>query len=149
MAGRVELVTVRPSPQDDPVVVEEAEAVAGRGLKGDHHFEHNTELESHRALTLIERDAYAHLESQGLGVDEPLLRRNLIVTGIDLNKLEGKEFMVGDVRCKGTELCHPCKQIESQTHPGVLKALVLRGGLCAQVLTDGVIRPGDAITPVD
>ncbi len=149
MAGRVELVTVRPSKSDDPIVVDEAEAVAGRGLRGDHHFAHNTELESHRALTLIERDAYAHLESQGLGVDEPLLRRNLIVTGIDLNPLVGKEFMVGEVRCKGTELCHPCNQIEKQTHPGVLKALVLRGGLCAQILSDGVIRPGDEITPLD
>ena len=130
-------------------MLEEAEAVAGHGLRGDHHFSHNTELESHRALTLIERDAYAHLDSQGLAVEEPLLRRNLIVTGIDLNPLVGKEFMVGEVRCKGTELCHPCKQIEQQTNPGVLKALVLRGGLCAQILSDGVIRPGDEITELD
>jgi len=145
VSGKVELVTVRPSKQDDPVVVEQAEAIAGRGLKGDHYASRSHGKSGRRALTLIERDAYAHLESEGLGVAEPLLRRNLVVTGIDLNELVGKEFMVGEVRCLGTELCHPCKDIEKQTHPGVLKALVLRGGLCAEVLTDGVIRPGDEV----
>jgi len=148
MPGRVELVTVRPSRKDDPIVVEEAEAVAGRGLVGDHYGKTSRSKSGRRALTLIEREAYAHLEAEGLAVDEPLLRRNLIVTGIDLNALVGKEFTVGDVRCRGSELCHPCRDIEKQTHEGVLKALVMRGGLCAEVLSDGVISTGDQITPL-
>ncbi len=148
MAGKVELVTVRPSTEDDPVIVESAEAVAGRGLKGDHYASRSHGKSGRRALTLIEREAYSHLEAEGLGVDEPLLRRNLIVTGIDLNELVGKEFTVGEVRCRGTELCDPCRQIEQQTHQGVLKALVLRGGLCAEILSDGVIRAGDEVRPL-
>lgn len=140
--GRVEVISVRPGPEPVAVIVDQAEATAGGGLSGDRYVG-----SGRRGLTLIERSAYEHLESLGLGVEEPQLLRNLIVTGISLNELVGREFSVGTVRCRGTELCTPCSNLQKWTHDGVLKALVGRGGLCAEILSDGTIRSGDQIVP--
>jgi MOSC domain-containing protein YiiM len=76
-------------------------------------------------------------------------RRNIVTRGIDLNALVGKRFRVGDVDCFGARLCEPCAHLERLTAragtPGTLHALIHRGGLRADVLTDGEIRAGDAI----
>ena len=146
MAGRVELVTVVEESGDDPTVLAEVEAITGRGLVGDRYLLDEPGPHSDSNLTLIEREAHEHLEQEGLAVEEPFLRRNLVVTGIELNPLVGKEFTVGEVLCRGTELCHPCHYLESITKPGVLKAMVLRGGIRAEILRGGVIRTGDEIT---
>ena len=67
----------------------------------------------------------------------------------DLNALVGKRFRVGDVECVGVELCHPCTTLEGLTKPGVIKGLVNRGGLNADIVTDGVIAVGDEVVAVD
>jgi MOSC domain-containing protein YiiM len=64
---------------------------------------------------------------------------------IDLNVLAGREFTVGSVRCRGVELCEACAHLQSVTQPGVLAGLVHRGGLRAEVLTDGEVAVGDAV----
>jgi MOSC domain-containing protein YiiM len=66
--------------------------------------------------------------------------------GIDVNALVGKQFRIGDVECVGVELCEPCSHLQSMTKPGVLKGLVHRAGLNADVLNDGEIAVGDAVT---
>ena len=73
-------------------------------------------------------------------------RRQVLTRGIDLNALGGREFTVGSVRCRGVELCEPCAQLQSVTQDGVLKGLVHRGGLRADVLNDGDVAVGDAVT---
>ena len=75
-------------------------------------------------------------------------RRNVVTRGIDLDALVGRRFLVGDVQCVGRRLCEPCAHLERLTVPGTLRALVHRGGLRADVLTDGTIRVGDAVTAV-
>jgi MOSC domain-containing protein YiiM len=65
--------------------------------------------------------------------------------GIGLNDLVGKEFTVGGIRCRGVELCEPCRHLESMTEDGVIKAFVHRGGLRADILEGGTIRVGDAV----
>jgi MOSC domain-containing protein YiiM len=65
---------------------------------------------------------------------------------VALNHLVGREFSVGDVRLRGTMLCEPCGHLEKLTRPGVRKSLVHRGGLCAQILSDGEIRVGDQVS---
>ena len=67
----------------------------------------------------------------------------MLTRGIDLNALVGKRFRVGEVECVGVELCEPCKHLESATHPGVVKGMVHRAGLNADILTDGEIAVGD------
>jgi MOSC domain-containing protein YiiM len=72
-------------------------------------------------------------------------RRNVVTTGVDLNALVGRRFRVGDVECEGVELCEPCNHLESMTYPGLIKGMVHRAGLNADILTDGDISVGDAV----
>ena len=74
-------------------------------------------------------------------------RRNLATRGVPLNHLVGQEFTVGAVRLRGIRLCEPCSHLAKVACREVLPGLVHRGGLRAQILTDGVIRVGDRIQP--
>jgi MOSC domain-containing protein YiiM len=75
-------------------------------------------------------------------------RRNVLTRGIDLNALVGKRFRVGNVECLGVQLCEPCTSLEGMTRPGVIKGLVHRGGLNADILSDGEIAVGDEVAAV-
>jgi MOSC domain-containing protein YiiM len=72
-------------------------------------------------------------------------RRNIITRGIDLNGLVGLEFSVGEVRCRGMRLCEPCTVVQRYAGRPVLRALVHRGGLRADILSEGTIKIGDPI----
>jgi MOSC domain-containing protein YiiM len=65
---------------------------------------------------------------------------------VPLNDLVGKTFRVGDVECYGVELCEPCEHLQSMTRPGIIKDLLHRAGLNADILSDGVISLGDEVT---
>jgi MOSC domain-containing protein YiiM len=65
---------------------------------------------------------------------------------VDLNALVGKRFRVGQVECFGVELCEPCSHVEAMTRPGIIKELVHRAGINADIVTGGTIHLGDAVT---
>ena len=115
-------------------------AIAGKGLQGDRHFSTSGALPGD-ALTLIEAEA---LEDVGLTGAES--RRQLVVRGVRLNDLVGKRFRVGDVECLGVKLCEPCLHLQQLTRPGIIKDLIHRGGLNADILVDGQIRIGDPVS---
>ena len=71
----------------------------------------------------------------------------MLTRGIGLNDLVGERFTVGEVECEGVELCEPCNHLEGLTQPGVMRGLVHRAGLCAEVLRGGSIRVGDGVAP--
>ena len=73
-------------------------------------------------------------------------RRNVVTRDVPLNHLVGRDFMIGGVTVHGIRLCEPCSHLEGLTGSPVIKALRHRGGLRAQILTQGVIRVGDAVT---
>jgi MOSC domain-containing protein YiiM len=75
-------------------------------------------------------------------------RRNVLTRGIDVNALVGRTFRIGDVLCAGRRLCEPCAHLERLSGPGVLRPLIHRGGLRVDVLTDGEIRLGTALSTV-
>jgi MOSC domain-containing protein YiiM len=119
--------------------VESVTAVAGKGLEGDRHF-HPDGARPGQALTLVEAE---NVESVGL---EPgATRRQVTVRGVDLNALVGKRFRVGEVECVGVELCEPCTHLESMTRPGIIKELLHRAGLNADIVSGGTIRVGDPV----
>lgn len=127
--------------------VEQIDAVAGRGLQGDRYFQDEAAAPD-REITLIEIEALEALERETQIRLEPFqARRNLVTRGVPLNHLIGMEFRIGDVVLRGMRLCEPCKHLESMTCNGVLKGLVHRGGLRAQVVRGGTLRPGDVILP--
>lgn len=148
-AGRVELIVIAPEPWAPTSTPERITAITARGIEGDRHCLPPEGGNPKRNITLIERASFDHLESLGIGVGDEELRRNVIVSGIALNPLVGRKFEVGGVRCRGTELCEPCSAIERATKPGVLKALVGRGGIRAEILEGGSIAIGDRIAPLD
>jgi MOSC domain-containing protein YiiM len=119
--------------------VESVAAVVGKGPRGDRHF-YLEVAEPGQALTLIEAEA---LEDVGLTGAQS--RRQVVVRGVRLNDLVGRRFRVGDVECAGVELCEPCRHLQQLTRPGIIKDLIHRGGLNADILTDGQIRVGDVV----
>ena len=133
----VEAINIGPSDAIAPV--QTASALAGKGLQGDRHF-HQEGAAPGEALTLIEAEV---LESVGLTGAQS--RRQVTVRGVRLNDLVGKRFRVGEVECVGVELCEPCLHLQQLTRPGIIKALIHRAGLNADILNDGRISVGDVV----
>jgi MOSC domain-containing protein YiiM len=119
--------------------VDSVRAVAGKGLEGDRHF-HENGAQPGQALTLVEAETV-----EEVGLPPGATRRQVTVRGVNLTELVGKRFRVGDVECYGVELCEPCAHLESMTRPGIIKELVHRAGINADVLTDGTIAVGDEV----
>ena len=69
--------------------------------------------------------------------------------GVRLNDLIGRRFRVGGVECYGVELCEPCLTLEGNTRPGIIRELVHRAGINADILNDGTISVGDEVTTAD
>lgn len=152
--GVVEAIAVAAGAEQEPVLVERVRALAGRGLEGDRYADGEGTFSGGtgdgRALTLIEGevlDAVQLPDGSRLGAAQA--RRNLVTRGISLNPLVGRRFMVGEVECEGRRLCEPCAHLQRLTSAGVLRGLVHRGGLRADILGDGVIDVGAAVRALD
>ena len=100
--------------------------------------------EGGRDITLIELES---VEALDVNLSAANTRRNVVTSGVPLNHLVNREFRVGTVLLRGTRLCEPCSHLEKLTHQGVVKELLHRGGLRAQILSEGIIRAGDTIRP--
>ena len=153
LTGVVESIHIAPRSEELPHAVARVRVLAGRGPEGDRYFRgegtYSNEPGDGRDLTLIEAEAIEGLAADtGIELDPAEPRRNVVTRGIGLNDLVGKQFRVGAVECVGVELCEPCNHLEGLTQPGVLKGLVHRGGLRADVLVDGEIAVGDAVEPL-
>jgi MOSC domain-containing protein len=132
--------------------VQVATAIPGRGLQGDRYaagagtFTPSSERFRGYDITLIESEVLDRLTlAGGSGLAPGESRRNLVTRGIDLNALVGREFRIGLVRAFGQRLCEPCVHLQRLTRPGVVAALVHKGGLRADLLSGGEIRVGDRI----
>lgn len=140
--GRVEAVYIGAEESGPLGEVPEAVVVEGKGLQGDRY-------EDTGDITLIEAEALEELEQEhGIQLPAAESRRQVLTRGVRLNPLVGKRFRVGGVECIGAELCEPCSHLQNLTQPGVLRGLVHRGGLRADIISGGVIRPGDAVAEV-
>jgi MOSC domain-containing protein YiiM len=136
---RVEAIHVRAPEDDDVQPVETVQAVTGKGLSGDRYYFADGARPG-MALTLIEAGVVADV-----GLSPGQTRRQLTVSGTGLLDLIGKRFRVGDVECYGVEICEPCLHLQELTRPGIIKELVHRAGLNADILSDGSISIGDDI----
>jgi len=134
--------------------VSEARAVPGKGLEGDRYFHqvgtYSNKPGPDRELTLIEVEALEGLKRDyGIDLEPRDSRRNIVTRGVPLNHLVGREFKVGGATLSGIRLCEPCAHLEELTRDGVKRGLVHRGGLRAQILSEGTVRVGDAIEVSD
>lgn len=145
--GRVEWIGLRPGRREPVRVVQETYARPGTGLDGDRY---RGTPDSKRQVTLIQAEHLAAVASF-LGkdsVDPALLRRNIVVRGINLQALKGRPFRVGGAVLELTGDCHPCSRMEENLGEGGYNALRGHGGITARVLQEGPIRVGDAVEAV-
>jgi hypothetical protein len=143
--GSVVGLLVAPDAEQPLVRVGSVNAVAGRGLEGDRYFDgRGTFGGTGRGyeLTFVEAEV---LDEVDLSWEQA--RRNVVTRGIALNGLVGRRFTVGTVECVGRRLAEPCSHLEKLARPGLLRPLVHRAGLRADVLRDGKISVGDSVGP--
>jgi hypothetical protein len=146
--GAVEGILVAPDAEQPLRRVESASAVAGLGLEGDRYHEGRGTFSAPGRgyeLTLVEAEV---LESLDLPWEQA--RRNVVTSGIGLNGLVGRRFTIGEtVVCIGRRLAEPCAHLEKLSRPGLLRPLVHRAGLRADILESGPIAVGDRLAPAD
>jgi MOSC domain-containing protein YiiM len=147
--GRLATIVLRPDRGQPAHAVDQVEVVAGLGLVGDHRcVGRRPDPTAKRQVTLLQAEhlpAVAALIGRS-EVDPALLRRNLIVAGINLASLHDRRFRIGDVVVEGTGWCHPCSQMEQALGPGGFQAMRGHGGITARLVTDGVLTVGDPVT---
>jgi MOSC domain-containing protein YiiM len=147
--GTVEFIYIAPAATAPTLSVKEALAIPGVGLEGDRYalrqgtfFKPEPDFE----LTLIEAEAIEALERDyHVELAPGEARRNLVTRGVALNHLVGRDFQIGEVKAHGIRLCEPCSHLQRLTGRSVIKGLLHRGGLRAQILTQGAIRVGDSL----
>lgn len=143
--GKVAGIYIAESRGAPVTAVQEVHAVPQQGLEGDRHFK-DEPTRSRREITLIEIEAIDALRRDyDITIPPGDARRQIVTRGVALNHLVAKRFRVGEVECLGTMLCDPCTHVEELTVKGLQEGLTHRGGLCAQILTEGTIRLGDEI----
>lgn len=143
--GRLEWIGLRPERMGDLLSVSEATVVTGRGLEGDHKVKGR--VGSKRQVTLIQHEhliaVAGLLQKPRVGPEE--VRRNLVVSGINLLALKGKQFRIGEALLEFSGPCEPCSRMEYNLGPGGFNAMRGHGGITAKVIQGGTIRVGDEV----
>jgi MOSC domain-containing protein YiiM len=142
--GRVRWIGLRPERKAPIISVVSVEAVAGKGLVGDRYNSKNGK----RQVTLIQGEHLTAIASL-LGceqIEPELLRRNIVVTGINLLALKDKQFCIGTALLEYTGPCHPCSAMETTFGPGGYNAVRGHGGITARIIGSGTIALGDMVT---
>jgi hypothetical protein len=144
--GSVAAILVAAEAEAPLTPVDEVTAVAGRGLEGDRYEAGRGTFSGPGRgyqLTLVEAEVLDEIDLPWAEA-----RRNVVTRGIGLNGLVGRRFKVGSAECVGRRLCEPCAHLEKLARPGLLRPLVHRGGLRADIVEDGRIRVGDPVVPL-
>ena len=147
VSGSVAGLLVAPEAEAPLVAVESVVAIAGRGLDGDRYAAGRGTFSGPGRgyqLTLVEAETLDELN-----ISWERARRNVVTRGVSLNPLVGRRFRIGEVECIGRRLCEPCAHLEKVSGAGLLRPLVHRGGLRADILVGGAIVLGDELVPLD
>lgn len=144
--GKLEWIGLRTERRGDIHVVERANALLGVGLEGDHRCLKSPG--SARQVTIISREYIHQIERQlGMGfIDPALLRRNLVISGMNLNLLRFQRLQIGDAIFETSALCDPCSRMDEALGKGAAAAMFGYGGLCAKIIQGGSLAVGDSVT---
>jgi MOSC domain-containing protein YiiM len=143
-SGQVVYISIRPERVAPPREVDTVYADADHGLEGDHYA---GGADGKRQLTLINEEhirAVASFVGEAQ-LDPGLLRRNIVIKGVNLLSLKDRKFSVGDAVLKMTGLCHPCSRMEENLGEGGYNAMRGHGGITATIVKSGWIRKGDKL----
>ena len=130
------------------IKINHVEAIMGKGLLGDRKFIENNSKISQVTLIEIENINYFnHISETNILPSE--FRRNIITEGIKLNDFVNKEFLVGNIKLKGHDLCRPCKYLQNMlSQSNFVKDLLDKGGLRCEILSTGKISVNDKIASI-
>lgn len=143
-SGRVEWLGIRPQRREPVEVVQQIEVSPKKGILGDHYSGQS----GNRHVTLIQAE-HLPLVAALTGrdqLDPGVLRRNVVVSGLNLLALKDQTIQIGNAILQITGLCHPCSKMETALGPGGYNVMRGHGGLTAKILQGGLIRVGDAVT---
>jgi MOSC domain-containing protein YiiM len=139
--GTVTWIGIRPARGAALVPLEEVEAIADRGLVGDRY-----QAGGNRQVTLIQAEHLAVIGALvAREVTPQLVRRNLVVSGVNLISLQKQRFAIGEVVLVGTSACAPCDKMDLALGPGGFQAMRGHGGICARIERGGLVRLGDRV----
>jgi MOSC domain-containing protein YiiM len=144
-SGRVIWIGLRPAPRQSVIPAERVTAEVGKGLLGDHY---QSRSGTRRQVTLVQAE---HLDDiatflQSGRIDPALLRRNIVVEGINLLALKDRRIRVGTAILEYSGPCDPCSRMEENLGPGGYNAVRGHGGITARVIESGEICVGDSVT---
>lgn len=145
--GRVVWIGVRPGRREPMVIVDTVIAQAGKGLTADRY---KTTTNGPRQVTLIQVEDLTAMASY-LGrdlIDPSLLRRNIVVQGINLRALKNKRFIAGTALLEYSGECHPCSRMEENLGTGGYNAVRGHGGITARVIMNGTVAVGDSVIAI-
>ena len=143
--GKLEWIGLRSERRGEILVVDDAEAVVGQGLIGDHRMKKTPG--SARQVTIISREFIQQI-CQHTGhdsIDPRLLRRNLVISGMNMNLLRYQRLQIGEVIIETNALCHPCSRMDENLGKGGTAAMFGYGGLCARIIQGGRLAVGDSV----
>ncbi len=141
--GQIQWIGLRKEKRGTVESVADVKVDGAAGLVGDHYQGKSKK----RQVTLIQAE-HINTVSQILqkDVDPSLLRRNIVVNGINLLALKDKQFNIGEeVVLEFTGLCHPCSRMETNLGPGGYNTMRGHGGITAKVIHGGSIKVGDKV----
>lgn len=144
-SGKLEWIGLRPARKEAMIIVDSTMAIQGFGLEGDRRCQGSEG--SARQVTVISVeyiDTITRLLKKD-AIDPAILRRNLVVSGINLTALRHQRFQIGDCILEATALCHPCMRMEAVLGKNGVAAMLGHGGLCAKITTAGLLKVGDGV----
>jgi MOSC domain-containing protein YiiM len=148
--GRIESIIVRGSPREVARTVTRTVALAGIGLADDRLGQRGEAELSTRQVTLLQAEHLAVIAQLARvdHIDPVALRRNLVVSGINLLALKNARLQVGDALLEVVGPCQPCSRMEASIGPGGYAAMRGHGGMTARVIATGAINVGDVVKAV-
>ena len=143
--GKLQWIGIRPQRREAMQALQQVTAIADLGLEGDHRCLKTPG--SGRQVTIISREYIQQIEhfSGHNQIPPELLRRNLVVEGVNLSALRHQHFRIGGAVFEATALCHPCSRMEEALGPGGVAAMLGHGGVCAKILESGQLTLGDQV----
>lgn len=146
--GLLEWIGLRTEKHQEVISVNDANLVEGIGIDGDHRTKRpESKTGGKRQVTLLQFEYLPVIASimKEEQIDPRLLRRNLLVSGINLLSLKNQRFSIGEVILEGTGECHPCSRMEENLGCGGYNAMRGHGGITAKIILGGIIKTGDKV----
>ena len=143
--GKIEAINITNISEDNTFYVNQAILEKGKGIVNDRYY--GNFKEKKEQVTLINLEEINNFNNKiKQNIDAKNFRRNIIVSGIDLNKFINKKIKINDVTLKIHEICQPCKYLQDRLKiPGLVKMLLNKSGVRAEILSSGSISVGDAV----